>query len=170
MHYVWCRSERRDRVGDESTELTRFLDHQRATMLTTIDDQMNTTTAARDLTLADYSNVAVVEDGWFRRVLLGEPPATRYRDFVDPDWDFGPRSTTTLATYSLYEHSCDRSRRAVAEQRTAVITGFRTGEPTGSPGTPCDTRSHIASECTVWRSTPSRVCSCWPVFRGLSPL
>lgn len=36
-------------------------------------------------------HLAVVEDGWFRRVLLGEPPAHWYGhvdEDADPEWDF----------------------------------------------------------------------------------
>lgn len=115
--------ERRDPVcvGVERVQLTEFLDYQRATVLLKVDgldrDQMNTTTAASDLTLAGLlKHLAVVEDGWFRRVLLGEPPAAWYRDFVgDLDWDFRTAVDDDPADLvALYEDACERSRQAVA--------------------------------------------------------
>jgi len=108
-------------VGDERTQLTQFLDFQRATVLLKVDgldrEQMNAPAAASDLTLAGLlKHLAVVEDGWFRRVLLGELPAQWYRDFVDdPDWDFRTAADDDPADLvALYKHACERSRQAVA--------------------------------------------------------
>jgi uncharacterized damage-inducible protein DinB len=114
-------------AGDERTQLTQFLDFQRATILMKVEgldrDQMNTTTAASNLTLAGLlKHLAVVEDGWFRRVLLGEEPAPWYRHVdgdADPDWDFRTAADDDPADLiALYEQVCDRSREAVASVAT----------------------------------------------------
>lgn len=129
--------ERRDPVdvGDERTQLTQFLDWQRATILMKVDgldrEQMSTTTAASDLTLAGLlKHLAVVEDGWFRRALLGEPPAAWYRDFVDdPDWDFRTAADDDpVELVARYQQACERSREAVAsmaslDDLTAEVPG-----------------------------------------------
>ena len=108
-------------VGDERTQLTQFLDWQRATILMKVDglnrEQISMTTAASDLTLAGLlKHLAVVEDGWFRRALLGEPPAAWYRDFVDdPDWDFRTAADDDpVELVARYQQACERSREAVA--------------------------------------------------------
>src|SRR5690606_38782325 len=81
-------------IGDERTQLTEFLDFQRATVLMKVEGldraQLNQTTAATSLTLGGLlKHLAVVEDGWFRTVLLGAEPAEWYRHALDdPDWDF----------------------------------------------------------------------------------
>lgn len=67
-------------AADERTQLTQFLDFQRATMLMKVEgldrEQMNTTTAASSLTLAGLlKHLAVDEDGWFRVAFFGEEPA-----------------------------------------------------------------------------------------------
>jgi uncharacterized damage-inducible protein DinB len=122
-------------VGDERTQLTQFLDWLRATILMKVDgldrEQMSMTTAASDLTLAGLlKHLAVVEDGWFRRALLGEPPAAWYRDFVDdPDWDFRTAADDDpRALVARYQQACERSREAVAsmaslDDLTAEVPG-----------------------------------------------
>lgn len=121
-------------VGDERTQLTQFLDWQRATILMKVDgldrEQMSMTTAASDLTLAGLlKHLAVVEDGWFRRALLGEPPAAWYRDFVDdPDWDFRTAGDDDpVELVARYQRACERSRNAVAS--TASLDDLTYGVP-----------------------------------------
>ena len=110
-------------AADERTQLTQFLDFQRATVVGKVEgldrDQMHTTTAASSLTLAGLlKHLAVVEDGWTRRVLLGDEPAPWYRhvdDDADPEWDFRTAVDDDPADLiSLYERTCERSREAVA--------------------------------------------------------
>ena len=108
-------------VGEEREQLTQFLDWQRATILMKADgldrQQMNLTAASSALTMAGLlKHLAVVEDGWFGRVVLGERPAEWYRDVVDdPDWDFRTAADDDPAELvALYGEVCERSREAVA--------------------------------------------------------
>jgi uncharacterized damage-inducible protein DinB len=117
--------ERRDPdlAGDERTLLTQFLDYHRATLLWKVEaldeEQLARTTAASSMTLAGLVNhLALVEDQWFRVVLLGEEPAEPWRD-VDwkADWDWDWHSATDLPVADLlarYERACAASRDAVA--------------------------------------------------------
>jgi uncharacterized damage-inducible protein DinB len=130
-----------DATGDERTLLTQFLDYHRATLLIKVDgldrEQMNTTTAASTLTLAALlKHLALVEDGWFRGMLLGEPRAPWWRhvdEDADPDWDFRTAAEDDPSDLiALYETACDRSREAVAAMASlddlSVGTSRRTGE------------------------------------------
>jgi uncharacterized damage-inducible protein DinB len=126
-------------VGDERTQLTQFLDWQRATILMKVDglnrEQMSMTTAASDLTLAGLlKHLAVVEDGWFRRALLGEPPAAWYRDFVDdPDWDFRTAADDDpVELVARYQQACERSREAVASMASLDDLTYEVPGPDGS--------------------------------------
>jgi uncharacterized damage-inducible protein DinB len=110
-------------IADERTQLTAFLDVQRATMLKKVEGldhtQMTTATAASTLTLAALlKHLAVVEDGWCRVALLGEEPAPWYRHVdgdADPDWDFRTAADDDPAELvALYEQTCERSREAIA--------------------------------------------------------
>jgi uncharacterized damage-inducible protein DinB len=82
-------------TADERAQLTQWLEFHRATVLRKVEDldreQMARTVGASTLTLAGLlKHLAAVEDGWFRRALLGEPPADWYAHFdgdPDPDWD-----------------------------------------------------------------------------------
>lgn len=112
-----------DETADERTQLTQFLDHQRATILMKVEgvdrEQMNATTAASDLTLAALlKHLAVVEYGWCRVTLLGDEPAPWYAHVdgeADPDWDFRTAADDDPAELvALYERTCERSREAVA--------------------------------------------------------
>ena len=112
-----------DDVGGERTQLTQFLDYQRATVLMKAEGvdsaQMNMTTAASDLTLAGLlKHLAVVEDGWCRVTLLGDDPAPWYAHVdgeADPDWDFRTAADDDPPQLvTLYEWTCERSREAVA--------------------------------------------------------
>jgi hypothetical protein len=116
-------------AADERTQLTQFLDFQRATVLMKVEgldyDQMNTTTAASSLTLAGLlKHLALVEDGWFRGVLLGEEPAPWWRHVdadADPDWDFRTAADDDPADLiTLYADACERSRAAV--RRSSPLT------------------------------------------------
>ena len=109
--------------ADERTMLEQFLDFHRATMLWKTDgltdEQMAQTTGASTLTLAGLlHHLALVEDHWFRVMLLGVEQAELWRAVdwdADPDWEF--RTAVTLSRSELvarYEHATAASRTAVA--------------------------------------------------------
>ncbi len=117
--------ERRDPdlTGDERTLLTQFLDYHRDTLLWKVegltDEQLARTTAASSMTLAGLLNhLALVEDQWFRVVMLGEERAAPWRDVdwgADRDWVW--HTATNLPAAELiarYERACAASRDAVA--------------------------------------------------------
>lgn len=127
-------------AADERTLLTQFLDYQRMTILRQADgldrDQMNTTTAASDLTLAALlKHLSVVEDGWCRVTLLGDDPAPWYAhvdDRADPDWDFRTAADDDPAELiALYERTCERSRGAVASMGSLDDLSARVRPRTG---------------------------------------
>ncbi|CAN5914671.1 hypothetical protein BH23ACT10_BH23ACT10_40470 [soil metagenome] len=112
-----------DSVGDERTQLTQFLDFQRATLLRKVEgldrDQLAVTTAASDLTLAGLlKHMTLVEDHWFSVILHGVEPAAPWRDVdweADPDWEFRTAVDDDPADLvAHYEQTCARSRDAVA--------------------------------------------------------
>lgn len=127
--------------ADERTTLEQFLDFQRATLLWKVeglsDDQLRRTTAASQLTLAGLLNhLALVEDHWFRVMLLGHEPAAPWRDIdwdADPDWEFRTaldRSADQLT--ALYRQACAASREAArcvsSLEDLSVRRSRRTGE------------------------------------------
>ena len=116
--------ERRDPdlAADERTTLVQFLDYQRDTLLWKCegltDEELRRTTAASDLTLAGLlKHLALVEDHWFRVILLGDDKARWWRDVdfkADPDWDFTSALGDSGAhLIALYSDACETSRKAV---------------------------------------------------------
>ena len=117
--------ERRDPpwAGGERETLEGFLDFQRATLEWKVegltDEEARQTTAASSLTLAGLvKHLAMVEDQWFRVVLLGEEPADWWRGVdweADRDWEFRTALDEPIDDLvALYRASCERSREAVA--------------------------------------------------------
>ena len=103
--------------------LSQFLDYHRATLLWKVEgldhEQLNTTTAASDLTLAGLlKHLALVEDDWFQRVLHGAelPAPWNAVDWdADRDWDFHSAVDDRPADLiALYQQACARSRDAIA--------------------------------------------------------
>jgi uncharacterized damage-inducible protein DinB len=117
-----------DRVGDELTMLTQFLDYHRATLagkaagLTR--EQLATRVGASSLTLAGLvKHAALNEDHWFGVVLLGRPPAEPWASVdwdADPDWEFRTALDDDPAELlAVYDETCARSRANVAEAAAA---------------------------------------------------
>jgi uncharacterized damage-inducible protein DinB len=113
-----------DESGDELTLLTQFLDRQRATLVRKaagLDrDQIATTTAASDLTLAGLvKHLALVEDSWFTNRMAGRPDPEPWASAPwddDPDWEFHTAPADDPADLlALYGQACARSRAVVAE-------------------------------------------------------
>ncbi|HEX9765382.1 MAG TPA: DinB family protein [Nitriliruptorales bacterium] len=112
--------------ADERTTLEQFLDFYRQTIVTTVEDLADDQAAARvlpatDLTVAGIvKHLAMVEDLWFQRRLLGhdmpEPWASAPFD-EDRDWAFHSAEHDTVAeVLELYRISCERSRATLASQ------------------------------------------------------
>ena len=133
--------ERRDPDlrADERTMLEQFLDYDRATLVWKTEDlsdeQLRQTTGASSLTLAGLlKHLALVEDHWFRVILLGLEPAELWRDIdwaADPDWEFRtaldePRNELV----ALYEATTAASRAAVASVASLDTLSVRTGRRT----------------------------------------
>ena len=106
---------------DERTMLRQSLDFQRGTILLKVggltDAQLATPIPTSSLTLAGLLNhLAMVEDWWFRHVLLGVPVSQRWRevDFdADPEYEFRTAVEETGATLvARYEEACAASREA----------------------------------------------------------
>jgi uncharacterized damage-inducible protein DinB len=82
-------------------------------------EQLNTTIAASDLTLAALlKHLALVEDHWFRQVLHGAEPSAPWNTAdwdADPDWEIHSAANDQPADLiTLYQQACARSREAVA--------------------------------------------------------
>jgi uncharacterized damage-inducible protein DinB len=113
-----------DRVGDEWTLLTQFLDHHRSVMVRKAEGLDQSQLAVRlgpsDLTIGGLlKHLAMAEDVWFSVRLLGreaaEPWASADRD-ADPDWELHSAADDDLAyLLDLYHEACERSRAAVDE-------------------------------------------------------
>jgi uncharacterized damage-inducible protein DinB len=112
-----------DDVGDEWTLLTQFLDHHRSILVRKAEGldqaQMATRLAPSELTLAGLvKHMALVEDSWFQRRLLGEALGEPWASVdwkADPDWDFHSAVDDDPAELlALYQAACERSRAAVA--------------------------------------------------------
>jgi uncharacterized damage-inducible protein DinB len=126
--------------ADERTMLVAYLDFQRATMLLKAeglsDQQLAQTTAASSLTLGGLlKHLALVEDHWFRHMLLGEEPAALWRDHdwdADPDWEFESAAQDSGAwLVDLYTNACDASRAAVASLESLDHLSSRPSHRTG---------------------------------------
>jgi len=130
-----------DTTGDELTLLSQFLDYHRATLVLKASGldrrQLGTRLGPSTLTLAGLlKHMALVEDSWFGKVLLGreerEPWASVDWD-DDPDWEFRTAvDDDPDDLLALYADACARSRAAIAEvgdlDRLAA-NGSRAGEP-----------------------------------------
>jgi uncharacterized damage-inducible protein DinB len=113
-----------DPTGDELTLLCQFLDYHRATLVWKAGgldrQQLATRLGPSTLSLAGLlKHMALVEDSWFERVLLGreerEPWASVDWD-ADPDWEFRTAADDEPDDLlALYADACERSRAAVAE-------------------------------------------------------
>jgi uncharacterized damage-inducible protein DinB len=129
--------------GDELTTLTTYLDYQRATAAGRLAgltaEQAARTLPPSPLTIVGLiKHLALVEDDWFQKDLLGRPmpPVWDAADFdADRDWEFhsavdeGPEPVL-----ALYAEACERSRQAVIElgDDPAALSHsplWRTGEP-----------------------------------------
>jgi len=113
-----------DITGDELTLLSQFLDYHRATLVQKFSGldrrQLGTRLGPSALTLAGLvKHMALVEDSWFGKVLLGREEAEPWAGVdwdVDPDWEFRTAVDDEPADLlALYADACARSRAAVAE-------------------------------------------------------
>lgn len=111
-------------MADEVATLRGFLDYQRATLAWKCRDVpaegLRMTTAASSMTLGGLlKHMALVEDSWFTRRLLGKQmpgPWTAVDWSADPDWEFRTAAEDRPAELrALWEASCERSRAAVDE-------------------------------------------------------
>jgi uncharacterized damage-inducible protein DinB len=127
-------------AADERTMLAQFLDFHRATLLWKVEglnhEQLNATTAASDLTLAGLlKHLALVEDDWFQRVLLGAelPAPWNAVDWdADRDWDFHSAVDDQPADLvALYQQACARSREAIAAVSSLDDLSVKTSRSTG---------------------------------------
>jgi uncharacterized damage-inducible protein DinB len=117
-----------DRVGDELTMLTQYLDYHRATLVGKASGldraQLATRVGSSSLTLAGLvKHAALNEDHWFGVVLLGHPQA---EPWASVDWDAAPNWEFRSALddepaelLALYAETCARSRANVAEAAAA---------------------------------------------------
>jgi uncharacterized damage-inducible protein DinB len=119
--------ERTDPVTDGTDEramLAQYLDYHRATLVQKASGLTQEQLAARpvptsELTLAGLlKHLALVEDDWFQRVMLGGPLPEPWHSAPwddDRDWEFHTAVTDDPAyLFGLYEAACERSRQAVA--------------------------------------------------------
>jgi hypothetical protein len=113
-----------DQTGDELTLLSQFLDYQRAVLVRKAEglsqEELGRRLGPSTLTLAGLlKHGALVELGWFRERLLGEP-ATEPWASVDwdatPDWDLDSAvDDTPEELIAMYLDACERSRAAVEQ-------------------------------------------------------
>jgi uncharacterized damage-inducible protein DinB len=113
-----------DTTGDELTLLSQFLDYHRATLVQKASGLDRAQLAARlgpsTLTLAGLvKHMALVEDSWFGRVLLGREYSEPWDSVdwdADPDWEFRTAvDDEPEDLLRLYADACERSRAATAE-------------------------------------------------------
>jgi uncharacterized damage-inducible protein DinB len=130
-----------DTTGDELTLLSQFLDYHRATLVQKASgldrEQLGTRLGPSTLTLAGLvKHMALVEDGWFGRVLLGREYSEPWDSVdwdADPDWEFRTAvDDEPEDLLRLYADACERSRAATTEigdlDRVAARPSRR-GEP-----------------------------------------
>jgi uncharacterized damage-inducible protein DinB len=130
-----------DTTGDELTLLSQFLDYHRATLVQKASGldrgQLGTRLGPSTLTLAGLvKHMALVEDGWFGRVLLGREYSEPWDSVdwdADPDWEFRTAvDDEPEDVLRLYADACERSRAATTEagdlDRVAARPS-RSGEP-----------------------------------------
>ena len=106
-------------TADEVTTLRGFLDYQRQTLAWKCRDVpaegLRATTAATSMTLGGLlKHMALVEDSWFTRTLLGQPmpdgPWTGVDWDDDPDWEWRTAAQDDPAELrALWEAACARS-------------------------------------------------------------
>jgi hypothetical protein len=109
---------------DERAMLTGFLDYHRATLVQkasglTQAQLAQPAVATSELTLAGLvKHLALVEDDWFQRIVLGDPLPEPWLSAPwddDRDWEFHTAPTDEPdEVFALYATACERSRRAVA--------------------------------------------------------
>lgn len=110
--------------GDERTTMEQFLDHYRENVIGIVSDlsfeeASDYVLPATNLTIGGIvKHLAVVEDLWFRRKLLGEEPHDSLSGALTTD---GPDASFRLADddtveriVGLYIAACERSREAAA--------------------------------------------------------
>lgn len=128
---------------DERTTLEQFLNFYRRVVLANIEDLDEARASCRVLPATDLTvggivkHLAGVEDLWFRRKLLGLPPAEPFASAPSDvrDWAFHSSVHDSVATLrDLYERACDRSRAAAALfdslDAPAAVASFGTGPVT----------------------------------------
>jgi uncharacterized damage-inducible protein DinB len=110
--------------GDESATLFGFLEFQRATLAWKcrgLDAAgLAATTAATSMTLGGLlKHMALVEDIWFSRRLLGRPPSPPWDTVdweADRDWEFHTaKDDSPEELFGMWEAAVERSRAATAE-------------------------------------------------------
>jgi uncharacterized damage-inducible protein DinB len=111
-------------AADEVGTLVGFLEYQRATLAWKcrgVDTAgLAATTAASTMTLGGLlKHLALVEDGWFPRSLLGRDRAAPWSTVdwdADPDWEWRTAAEDTPdQLWELWETSVARSRAVLAE-------------------------------------------------------
>jgi uncharacterized damage-inducible protein DinB len=113
-----------DTTGGELTLLSQFLDYHRATLAQKASGldrrQLGARLGPSTLTLAGLvKHMALVEDSWFGKVLLGREPDEPWASVdwdADPDWEFHTAVDDEPADLlALSAGGCERSRAAVVE-------------------------------------------------------
>jgi uncharacterized damage-inducible protein DinB len=111
-------------AADETATLLGFLEYQRATLAWKCSGMdpagLNATLHPTSMTLGGLlKHMALVEDGWFPRSLLGhprQPPWDSVDWEADPDWDWNSAAQDSPEQLrDLWERAVERSRAAVAE-------------------------------------------------------
>lgn len=129
-------------MADEVATLRGFLDYQRQTLAWKCRDVpaegLRARVAASSMTLGGLvKHMALVEDSWFTRRLLGKPMPGPWKTVdwdADPDWEFRTAADDSPAELrALWESSCDRSRAAVDEAlaRAGLEQAARGGDGQG---------------------------------------
>jgi uncharacterized damage-inducible protein DinB len=111
-------------AGDETATLLGFLEYQRATFAwkcSGLDSRgLQARLAPSTMTLGGMmKHLALVEDGWFSRRLLGRdysPPWDAVDWGADPDWEWhSAAEDSPEQLFALWQEFVARSRSAVAE-------------------------------------------------------
>jgi uncharacterized damage-inducible protein DinB len=115
-------------ASDETTTILAYLDYHRATFAWKCagldSDGMNARTSASSMTLGGMmKHLALVEDGWFSRVLHGRdytPPWDAIDWESDPDWEWRTAADDSPDELrAMWEDAVARSRQRVAEALAA---------------------------------------------------
>ncbi len=112
-------------VASEAATLLGFLDYQRATFAwkcsRLTDEQLQVTISPSPMTLGGMlKHLAVVEDGWFTKVIAGRPASEPWASVdweADRDWEWHTAADDS-GDYlrALWEENVARSRAIVDEQ------------------------------------------------------